>query len=108
MQLQYRFGSSHRGWLKVINHSSGVEYNLYSLDFEDASFFIIEAIDRVTIEEFQNFCWACQVAYGYITGALIADEEFSFYYGNENMDKVLGWQYNQISPSLQSIDNLYL
>ncbi|MBS1559352.1 MAG: hypothetical protein JST69_11575 [Bacteroidetes bacterium] len=86
-----------------VNHS-GLNIDLYLFDEKDnLHYLIIDASERMTLKQFQDYCFSTLVATGYVTGKMPQDEGYFFGYDQSDLKNPIHFCYTELRDSLESI-----
>jgi len=62
----------------------------------------MDCLDKLTVDDFSEITWSVSVALGYLTGHLLQDEEYIFYYRTKQQRKHVNYEYSQRRDSIKS------
>lgn len=77
-------------------------FHVFEVENNKKRFLVMDCLDKFTIDEFSEITWSVSVALGYLTGHLLQDEEYIFYYRSKQHRKLSNYEYSQRRDSIKS------
>ncbi|NJO24789.1 MAG: hypothetical protein HC867_01870 [Bacteroidia bacterium] len=77
-------------------------FHVFEVENNKKRYLIMDCLDKLTIEDFSEITWSVSVALGYLTGHLLQDEEYTFYYRNKAHRGQINYKYSQRRDSIKS------
>ncbi len=77
-------------------------FHVFEVEHNKKRYLVTDCLDKLTIDDFSEITWSVSVALGYLTGHLLQDEEYTFYYRNKQHRRQVNYEYSQSRDSIKS------
>lgn len=77
-------------------------FHVFEVENNKKRYLVIDCMDKLTVDDFSEITWSVSVALGYLTGHLLQDEEYTFYYRTKQHRRHLNYEYSQRRDSIKS------
>ena len=94
-------GFSTRGLLRVT--LSLEMFHVFIVDVEKKHYLFVDCLNKITLDDYSEFCWSIIVSLGFLLGHLPQNEEYTFCYKNKKHKTASNFIYNQRRDSIKSI-----
>ncbi|MBS1512836.1 MAG: hypothetical protein JST86_18480 [Bacteroidetes bacterium] len=77
-------------------------FHVFEVEHNKKIYLVMDCLDKLTIDDFSEITWSVSVALGYLTGHLLQDEEYTFYYLTKQHRRLVNYEYSQSRDSIKS------
>lgn len=77
-------------------------FHVFVVENDKKKYLVMDCMDKLTFEEFSELTWSILVTIGYLTGHLLQDEDYTFYYKNRHHKRHVNFGYSQRRDSIKS------
>lgn len=77
-------------------------FHVFEVENNKKRYLVMDCLDKLTNDDFSEISWSVSVALGYLTGLLLQDEEYNFYYQSKQHRKYVNYEYSQSRDSIKS------
>ena len=77
-------------------------FHVFEVENNKKRYLVMDCLDKLTIDYFSEITWSVSVTLGYLTGHLLQDEEFTFYYRTKQHRRLVNYEYSQRRDSIKS------
>lgn len=77
-------------------------FHVFEVENNKRRYLVMDCLDKLAIDDFSEITWSVSVTLGYLTGHLLQDEEYTFYYRTEQHRRLVNYEYSQRRDSIKS------
>lgn len=77
-------------------------FHVFEVEHNKKKYLVMDCVDKLTVDNFSEITWSVSVALGYLTGHLLQDEEYTFYYRTKQHRRQVNYEYSQRRDSIKS------
>lgn len=78
------------------------KFHVFEVENNKKRYLVMDCLDKLTVDDFSEITWSVSVALGYLTGHLLQDEEYIFYYRTKQQRKHVNYEYSHRRDSIKS------
>lgn len=93
-------GFSTRGLLKVTLSSQ--KFHVFIAEAEKKHYLFVDCLNKISLDDYSEFCWSILVSIGYLLGHLPQNEEYIFCYGNKEHKAASNFIYSQRRDTIKT------
>jgi hypothetical protein len=93
-------GVSTRGLIQLEVCSK--RFHVFEVENNKKRYLVMDCLDKLTNDDFSEITWSISVTLGYLTGHLLQDEEYTFYYRSKQHRRQVNYEYSQRRDSIKS------
>lgn len=112
-KIDFHFYISHIGYrtkkhtsascLRIQHTDLSIDLYLYSDKENNSEYLMVDASEKIDLDQFQDYCFSTLVSYGYITGEMPQDEGYFFTYDKVDLQHPRHIHYSELRPTIKSM-----
>lgn len=79
------------------------QFHIFLYKINEQQFIIIDCLQEIAPELFSDLAWSIIVGVGYLLGHLPQNEEYTFYYSDKDLKKIVTYKYRILRPTYKSL-----